>query len=65
MDRQSTFLLALGLLIAAALVVSVSGWVLFARDRRAGAAPLPDEAPEGETEPSEAPLDRDPGHLRD
>ena len=68
MDRQSTFLLALGLLIAAALVVSVSGWVLFARDRRAGrvgAAPLPDEAPEGETEPPGAPLDRDPGHLPD
>jgi hypothetical protein len=33
MDRQSTFLLALGMLIAASLVVSVSGWVLFARDR--------------------------------
>ena len=35
MDRQTTFLLALGLLIAAALVVSASGWILFARDRRA------------------------------
>lgn len=34
MDRQTTFLLALGLLIAAALVVSLSGWILFARDRR-------------------------------
>jgi hypothetical protein len=33
MDRQTTFLLALGMLIAAALVVSVSGWVLFLRDR--------------------------------
>ena len=33
MDRQTTFLLALGMLIAASLVVSVSGWVLFARDR--------------------------------
>jgi len=33
MDRQATFLLALGMLIAASLVVSVSGWVLFARDR--------------------------------
>ena len=33
MDRQTTFLLALGLLVAAALVVSVSGWVLFLRDR--------------------------------
>jgi uncharacterized protein (DUF58 family) len=35
MDRQSTFLLALGLLIAAAAFVSVSGWILFLRDRRA------------------------------
>jgi hypothetical protein len=34
-DRQATFLLALGLLIAAAAVVSVAGWVLFVRDRRA------------------------------
>ena len=33
MDRQTTFLLAIGMLIAAALVVSVSGWVLFFRDR--------------------------------
>ena len=33
MDRQATFLLALGMLIAAALVVSVSGWILFLRDR--------------------------------
>ena len=33
MSRQTTFLLALGMLIAASLVVSVSGWVLFARDR--------------------------------
>ena len=33
MDRQTTFLLALGMLIAAALVVSACGWVLFARDR--------------------------------
>jgi hypothetical protein len=34
MDRQSTFLLALGMLVVAALAVSVSGWILFARDRR-------------------------------
>jgi hypothetical protein len=33
MDRQTTFLLALGMLVAASLVVSISGWVLFARDR--------------------------------
>jgi hypothetical protein len=36
MDRQATFLLALGLLIAASAFVSVSGWVLFVRDRHAG-----------------------------
>jgi hypothetical protein len=35
MDRQSTFLLTLGLLIAAAAFVSASGWILFVRDRRA------------------------------
>lgn len=33
MDRQTTFLLALGMLVAASLVVSLSGWILFARDR--------------------------------
>jgi hypothetical protein len=41
MDRQTTFLLALGMLIAAALAVGVSGWVLVLRDRalaRAGRA---------------------------
>jgi hypothetical protein len=40
MDRQTTFLLALALLIAAALVVSASGWILFARERRAWRAHL-------------------------
>jgi hypothetical protein len=45
MDRQTTFLLALGLLIAAALVVSASGWILFARDRRASRADLPPADP--------------------
>ncbi len=40
MDRQTTFLLALGLLIAAGLVVSLSGWILFARDRRSHRAEL-------------------------
>lgn len=42
MDRQTTFLLALGMLIAAALTVGVSGWVLVVRDRalaRAGHTP--------------------------
>ena len=47
MDRQSTFLLALGMLVAAALVVSVSGWILFVRDRRA------DRTPTTFTEPDE------------
>jgi hypothetical protein len=42
MDRQATFLLALGLLIAAAAVVSVAGWVLFVRDRRADRAADPE-----------------------
>jgi hypothetical protein len=36
MSREQTFLLALGLLIAAAGFVSASGWILFVRDRRAG-----------------------------
>jgi len=42
MDRQTTFLLALAMLIAAALAVGVSGWVLVVRDRalaRAGHVP--------------------------
>ena len=46
MDRQTAFLLALGLLILAAATVSVTGWILFVRDRRAGGSdagetPLP------------------------
>jgi hypothetical protein len=35
-DRETAFLLALGLLILAAATVSVTGWILFVRDRRAG-----------------------------
>ena len=49
MDRQATFLLALGLLVAAAAFISVSGWVLLVRDRRAGrsaATPAHHEATE-------------------
>ena len=38
MDRQTAFLLALGLLILAAATVSVTGWILFVRDRRASRA---------------------------
>jgi len=41
MDRQATFLLALGLLIAAAAFVSASGWILFVRDRHDGRATAP------------------------
>jgi len=37
-DRQTAFLLALGLLILAAATVSVTGWILFVRDRRSGQA---------------------------
>jgi hypothetical protein len=33
MSRDTTFLIALGLLVAASIVVGVSGWVLFLRDR--------------------------------
>jgi hypothetical protein len=40
MHVQTTFLLALGLLIAAALVVSASGWILLSRDRRTRRAML-------------------------
>jgi hypothetical protein len=49
MDRQGTLLLALGLLIVAAAVVSASGWILFGRDRRASRAITPEhhEAIEG------------------
>lgn len=54
MDRQATFLLALGMLIAAAAVVSVAGWILFVRDRRSGRAVATDEpdlGPEVDPEP--------------
>lgn len=33
MDHETPFLIALGTLVVAALVVGVSGWVLFFRDR--------------------------------
>ena len=45
MDRQTAFLLALGLLILAAAVVSVTGWILFVHDRRAGRAGAKDPEP--------------------
>jgi hypothetical protein len=46
MSREQTFLLALGLLIAAAALVSAGGFVLLARDRRAGRATHHPEAAE-------------------
>jgi hypothetical protein len=54
MDRQTTFLLALALLVAAGIVVSACGWILLARDRRAhggaaGDAPARDAAAERPT----------------
>ena len=36
--REGPFLLALGMLATAALVVGVSGWVLYLRDRRTARA---------------------------
>jgi hypothetical protein len=35
MNHQTPFLIALGMLTASALVVGVSGWILFARDHAA------------------------------
>ena len=49
MSREGTLLLALGMLIAAGTAVSVTGWILFVRDRRASrvvAAPEQLEAAE-------------------
>jgi hypothetical protein len=37
MDRDATFLLALGMFVVAATAVGVSGWVLFVRERRVAA----------------------------
>jgi hypothetical protein len=55
MDRQTTFLLALGLLIAAAAFVSAAGWILFVRDRRTGHAPVPVGSPHAHPEVHEGP----------
>jgi hypothetical protein len=60
MDRQSTFLLALGMLIAAAAVVSVAGWILFVRDRHTDRAlPAGDQDVEPELTPSTDPRSSD------
>lgn len=56
MDRQAAFLLCLGMLIAAAAVVSVAGWILFVRDRRVSRTPPSDEA---ELSPSTDPRSSD------
>lgn len=45
MDRQTTFLLALALLVVAAAVVSATGWTLLVRDRRSHRAALAADAP--------------------
>lgn len=50
MDRQATLLIALGLLIAAAAFVSVSGWILFVRDRHAGRMSVTETQPGGPEE---------------
>lgn len=50
MDRQTTLLLALGLLIAAAACVSVSGWILFVRDRRGARASVTEPHTRGSEE---------------
>jgi hypothetical protein len=63
MDRQSTFLLALGLLIAAAAFVSASGWILFVHDRRAGRGTT--SISERAEAADEHALDHPPGHLPD
>ena len=38
MDNQTVLLIGLGSLLAAGVVVSVGGWMLFARDRRGARA---------------------------
>jgi uncharacterized membrane protein YecN with MAPEG domain len=51
MDHQTTFLLALGMLIAASLVVSLSGWILFARERALHRASMHATATNGDDGP--------------
>jgi hypothetical protein len=52
MSRETLLLLALGMLIAAALAVGVSGWILFARDHRlARSAPRSPQVPGGGAHP--------------
>jgi hypothetical protein len=59
MSRESLLVLALGMLIAAALAVGVSGWMLFARDHRlARSAPRSPQEPAGGAVHPEAHEDR-------
>jgi hypothetical protein len=46
MRREGPFLLALGMLVLASLMVGVSGWVLYARDRLSVRGRDHHEAPE-------------------
>jgi hypothetical protein len=45
MDRDALFLTSLIALAAAAVVVGVCGWLLWARDHRAAAAPASSDHP--------------------
>lgn len=49
MERETILLLALGMLVAAALVVGVSGWVLLLRDRGRSKASPAQASPHVET----------------
>ena len=54
MTRQTALLLALGMLVAAALSVGVTGWILLVRDHRS-ARPSPETGHGPHPERSEGP----------
>jgi hypothetical protein len=56
MDNQTVLLIGLGSLLAAGVVVSVGGWTLFVRDRRAARAARPGTDAEVAA-PSDDPVD--------
>jgi hypothetical protein len=65
MDRGATFLLAMGMLIAAGIAVSAAGWTLFVRDRRAHRPALAGDAVSGEDrtpDRSDPDASSDPNH---